>query len=63
MGHPTHQLGLIPPPPPLGLGHLLGVAFTEETFPFGVGDVLILYTDGVIEARDSGTSSRRRSAA
>ncbi|WP_328316127.1 PP2C family protein-serine/threonine phosphatase [Streptomyces sp. NBC_00388] len=39
--------------PPLGLGRLAGGGYTPETFAFGVGDVLLLYTDGVIEARDA----------
>ncbi|MCX2180358.1 serine/threonine-protein phosphatase [Streptomyces sp. SKN60] len=44
--------------PPLGLSDVLspgapGVPdVTVETFPFDVGDVLLLYTDGVVEARD-----------
>lgn len=40
------------PAPPLGLAQLLAPAFTAETFTFGIGDVLLLYTDGVIESRD-----------
>ncbi|GAA0317808.1 PP2C family protein-serine/threonine phosphatase [Streptomyces polychromogenes] len=38
--------------PPLGLADLVSPEVTVETFPFGVGDVLLLYTDGVVEARD-----------
>ncbi|MGW6413697.1 PP2C family protein-serine/threonine phosphatase [Streptomyces sp. NPDC055055] len=38
--------------PPLGLSDVLSPDVTVETFPFDVGDVLLLYTDGVIEARD-----------
>ncbi|MFE5301064.1 PP2C family protein-serine/threonine phosphatase [Streptomyces sp. NPDC056632] len=38
--------------PPLGLSDVLAPDAEVETFPFGVGDVLLLYTDGVIEARD-----------
>ncbi|MEV7617738.1 PP2C family protein-serine/threonine phosphatase [Streptomyces sp. NPDC089799] len=38
--------------PPLGLSDVLSPQMTVETFPFGVGDVLLLYTDGVVEARD-----------
>jgi Stage II sporulation protein E (SpoIIE) len=38
------------PLPPLGLGPL---SESLATFPFGHGDVLLLYTDGVTEARDA----------
>jgi serine phosphatase RsbU (regulator of sigma subunit) len=38
---------------PLGLGALAEMADHIETFPFGAGDLLLLYTDGVIEARDA----------
>ncbi|MET9951538.1 PP2C family protein-serine/threonine phosphatase [Streptomyces sp. NPDC006339] len=38
--------------PPLGLSDILSSDVTVETFPFDVGDVLLLYTDGVVEARD-----------
>jgi serine phosphatase RsbU (regulator of sigma subunit) len=42
--------------PPLGMGSLVEDGHTAETFPFSPGDRLVLYTDGVIEARDeSGT--------
>ncbi|MFF2324479.1 MULTISPECIES: PP2C family protein-serine/threonine phosphatase [unclassified Streptomyces] len=37
---------------PLGLTHLLVTEHHAETFPFDVGDTLLLYTDGVIESRD-----------
>lgn len=39
--------------PPLGLGNLGDTAYLQETFPFGPGDHLLLYTDGVSEARDA----------
>lgn len=39
--------------PPLGLSDVLPPAVTVETFPFDVGDVLLLYTDGVVEARNA----------
>ncbi|WP_344940098.1 PP2C family protein-serine/threonine phosphatase [Sphaerisporangium flaviroseum] len=39
------------PVPPLGLGALADPAYHVETFDFKAGDTLLLYTDGVIEAR------------
>ncbi|MEU6657563.1 PP2C family protein-serine/threonine phosphatase [Streptomyces sp. NPDC046821] len=39
--------------PPLGLSDVVTPDVTVETFPFDVGDVLLLYTDGVVEARDA----------
>ncbi|MEU6622002.1 PP2C family protein-serine/threonine phosphatase [Streptomyces litmocidini] len=39
---------------PIGLGGAFGIAdYTVQTFPFEAGDLLLLYTDGVIEARDT----------
>ncbi|MBB4936143.1 serine phosphatase RsbU (regulator of sigma subunit) [Streptosporangium album] len=38
--------------PPLGLGGLCDPDYHVETFKFEPGDILLLYTDGVIEARD-----------
>jgi serine phosphatase RsbU (regulator of sigma subunit) len=37
---------------PLGLGDLSGGQHHIDVHPFAVGDILLLYTDGVIEARD-----------
>ncbi|MCX4825778.1 serine/threonine-protein phosphatase [Streptomyces sp. NBC_01142] len=38
--------------PPLGLTGFMTSAFTAEAFTFHTGDLVLLYTDGVIEARD-----------
>ncbi|WP_225848906.1 PP2C family protein-serine/threonine phosphatase [Streptomyces sp. HPF1205] len=38
--------------PPLGLGGLVDTAYTVSSFDFRPGDRLLLYTDGVTEARD-----------
>ncbi|RVU28128.1 serine/threonine-protein phosphatase [Streptomyces antnestii] len=39
---------------PIGLGGTFGItAYDVQTFPFEVGDLLLLYTDGVIEARNT----------
>ncbi|MEU4096688.1 PP2C family protein-serine/threonine phosphatase [Streptomyces sp. NPDC026673] len=40
------------PAPPLGLTQLADGGLTVGTFPFAPGDTLLLYTDGVVEARD-----------
>ncbi|MEU9285725.1 PP2C family protein-serine/threonine phosphatase [Streptomyces sp. NPDC048275] len=45
---PTH------PVPPLGLRALSGEAPSLQVLPFADGDHLLLYTDGVTEARDHG---------
>jgi serine phosphatase RsbU (regulator of sigma subunit) len=42
------------PAPPLGLGALAPSGHDVDTFPFAAGDLLLLYTDGVVEARDAG---------
>ncbi|MGW6981047.1 PP2C family protein-serine/threonine phosphatase [Streptomyces sp. NPDC054932] len=40
------------PSPPLGLAGLVASAVTAQSFAFAEGDVLLLCTDGVLEARD-----------
>ncbi|MFI9202213.1 PP2C family protein-serine/threonine phosphatase [Streptomyces sp. NPDC053048] len=46
-------LDVTDPALPLGLsGPLTEEDYTSETFPYRVGDVLLLYTDGVVETRD-----------
>ncbi|MEU9178320.1 PP2C family protein-serine/threonine phosphatase [Streptomyces sp. NPDC048550] len=41
------------PAPPLGLTQYVDTGFAPQSFPFEPGDVILLYTDGVIEARDA----------
>ncbi|MFE3516173.1 PP2C family protein-serine/threonine phosphatase [Streptomyces sp. NPDC059166] len=48
----VHTLHPTEPGPPLGVGPLSAVGPTEDVFSFREGDVLLLYTDGVTEARD-----------
>ncbi|WP_313904693.1 PP2C family protein-serine/threonine phosphatase [Streptomyces sp. SLBN-118] len=40
------------PAPPLGLTEIVDFDVAPETFAFEPGDIILLYTDGVIEARD-----------
>ncbi|MFF2964785.1 PP2C family protein-serine/threonine phosphatase [Streptomyces sp. NPDC057963] len=42
------------PAPPLGLGELTTPQYQVDTFTLEPADLLLLYTDGVIEARDPG---------
>ncbi|MFD8779472.1 PP2C family protein-serine/threonine phosphatase [Streptomyces sp. NPDC059916] len=51
-GRPT-TMDALHPAPPLGLGELAHPRYQVDTFQFEVGDLLLLYTDGVTEARDS----------
>ncbi|MFM9369957.1 PP2C family protein-serine/threonine phosphatase [Streptomyces sp. Da 82-17] len=41
------------PAPPLGLGEVTRPDYHVDTFDFAEGDLLLLYTDGAVEARDS----------
>ncbi|MFF3875419.1 PP2C family protein-serine/threonine phosphatase [Streptomyces sp. NPDC001978] len=40
------------PSPPINMAALLGDHYQVDTIPFGTGDRLLLYTDGVSETRD-----------
>jgi serine phosphatase RsbU (regulator of sigma subunit) len=40
------------PIPPLGMHMLAVISYTADTVAFDAGDTLLLYTDGVIEARN-----------
>lgn len=51
-GHPT-AMDALRPAPPLGLGDLAHPRYHVDSFLFEPGDLLLLYTDGVTEARDS----------
>ncbi|MCX4648162.1 MULTISPECIES: PP2C family protein-serine/threonine phosphatase [unclassified Streptomyces] len=51
-GRPT-TMDTLHPAPPMGLGELAHPRYHVDSFPFEPGDLLLLYTDGVTEARDS----------
>ena len=51
-GRPT-TMDTLHPAPPLGLGELAHPRYHVDSFPFEARDLLLLYTDGVTEARDS----------
>ncbi|WSI74901.1 serine/threonine-protein phosphatase [Streptomyces sp. NBC_01335] len=52
-GRPT-TMDVRHPAPPLGLGELVHPRYHVDSFPFEPGSLLLLYTDGVTEARDAG---------
>ncbi|WP_214413126.1 PP2C family protein-serine/threonine phosphatase [Sphaerisporangium fuscum] len=49
--HHVMSLQVPNPAPPLGLGELTEPGYDAEIFDFKAGDTILLYTDGVIEAR------------
>jgi serine phosphatase RsbU (regulator of sigma subunit) len=51
-GHAVTEPSLHPAPP-LGVGITRPEGYTLDGFSFEPGDILLLYTDGVIEARDA----------
>ncbi|MCX5397123.1 PP2C family protein-serine/threonine phosphatase [Streptomyces sp. NBC_00102] len=51
-GRPT-TMGVLHPAPPLGLGELAHPRYHVDSFAFEPGSLLLLYTDGVTEARDA----------
>ncbi|MEK0097826.1 PP2C family protein-serine/threonine phosphatase [Streptomyces sp. A475] len=53
-GHHVSTLTSPHPAPPLGVAGLPGTPFPVDEFAFEAGDTLVLYTDGVTEARDDG---------
>ncbi|MFI9626604.1 PP2C family protein-serine/threonine phosphatase [Streptomyces sp. NPDC052042] len=52
-GQQVFALHATRPAPPLGLGELTAAAYHVDTFTFEPEDLLLLHTDGVIEARDA----------
>ncbi|MFJ9682728.1 PP2C family protein-serine/threonine phosphatase [Streptomyces sp. NPDC101194] len=53
---PGRSVGMpsLHPAPPLGVGYRGPAGYAADAFPFEDGDTLLLYTDGVTEARDRG---------
>ncbi|MFD9127143.1 PP2C family protein-serine/threonine phosphatase [Kitasatospora sp. NPDC059571] len=49
---PTVTAPILRPAPPLGIGTLAPEDYSVDVFTFEPGDTLLLYTDGVVEARD-----------
>ncbi|GGJ27576.1 PP2C family protein-serine/threonine phosphatase [Streptomyces brasiliensis] len=52
-GTTASLLQVCDPAPPIGLGVTPCCTYVTTTFPFDAGDRLVLYTDGVSEARDA----------
>ncbi|WP_406456889.1 PP2C family protein-serine/threonine phosphatase [Streptomyces sp. NBC_00876] len=51
-GGQVYSLDVTEPVPPLGIGQLAVGHVAQDEFRFDAGDLLLLYTDGVTEARD-----------
>ncbi|MEV8525118.1 PP2C family protein-serine/threonine phosphatase [Streptomyces sp. NPDC052000] len=51
-GNRAVSLDVDHPAPPLGLADLTEDQLTAQCFPFEPGDIVLLYADGVLEARD-----------
>ncbi|MFE6962185.1 PP2C family protein-serine/threonine phosphatase [Streptomyces sp. NPDC057696] len=51
-GHHVTPLLADQPETPLGLGEFSNPSYTPDVFPLEADDIVLLYTDGVIEARD-----------
>jgi serine phosphatase RsbU (regulator of sigma subunit) len=51
-GESVRSLTPLTSSPPINLGTLLGSVYHVDEIPFGPGDQLLLYTDGVTETRD-----------
>jgi serine phosphatase RsbU (regulator of sigma subunit) len=49
---PTVTTPVLRPAPPLGIGTLVPAGYSVDVFSFEPGDTLLLFTDGVVEARD-----------
>jgi hypothetical protein len=49
---PTVAVPILRFAPPLGIGTLVPVDYSVDVLSFEPGDTLLLYTDGVVEARD-----------
>ncbi|WP_052390003.1 PP2C family protein-serine/threonine phosphatase [Streptomyces sp. NRRL B-24484] len=51
-GKPVRTLEAVHSAPPIGLGTLPGAHYRQESYDVRSGETLLLYTDGVTEARD-----------